>query len=148
MTSSKCWKSHLEGLLGAMDEHQSSRDQRDMEVAERLQGLAERVASMEQEAQGYRDHLEVQRQKALIDPVTGLPNRAAWVNAWNTRSMRGINRATTCHWRCWTGSLPAHQRRLSHLAGDKVLKIIANVLSSACERQISSRGLAVRSLSC
>ncbi|MCZ7176299.1 hypothetical protein NK362_25525, partial [Salmonella enterica] len=47
-------ESHLEGLLGAMDEHQRQRDQREHEVAARLQGLAERVASMEQEAQGYR----------------------------------------------------------------------------------------------
>ncbi|MDN5397852.1 MAG: hypothetical protein L0G37_01140, partial [Pseudomonas sp.] len=82
-------ESHLEGLLGTMDEHQQQRDLREQEVAARLKGLAERVAHMEQEAQGYREHLEVQRQKALLDPLTGLPNRAAWserldyeVNAW------------------------------------------------------------------
>jgi diguanylate cyclase len=85
-------ESHLEGLLGTMDEHQQQRDQREQEVAARLKGLAERVANMEKEAQGYREHLEVQRQKALIDPLTGLPNRAAWserldheVNTWHQR---------------------------------------------------------------
>ena len=123
-------ESHLEGLLGAMDEHQKQRDQREHEVAERLQGLAERVASMEQEAQGYRDHLEVQRQKALIDPLTGLPNRAAWserleyeVNAWH---QQGNNLSLAML------DLD-HFKRINdgygHLAGDKVLKIIANVLS-------------------
>lgn len=85
-------ESHLEGLLGTMDEHQQQRDLREQETAARLKGLAERVANMEQEAQGYREHLEVQRQKALIDPLTGLPNRAAWserldyeVNTWHQR---------------------------------------------------------------
>ncbi|MCX9154332.1 diguanylate cyclase [Pseudomonas sp. TB1-B1] len=122
-------ESHLEGLLGTMDEHQQQRDQREQEVAARLKGLAERVASMEQEAQGYREHLEVQRQKALIDPLTGLPNRAAWserldyeVNAWHQRG-NSLSLAML--------DLD-HFKRINdgygHLAGDKVLKIIANVL--------------------
>ncbi|MBT2371397.1 GGDEF domain-containing protein [Pseudomonas fluorescens] len=122
-------ESHLEGLLGTMDQHQQQRDQREQEVAARLQGLAERVANMEQEAQGYREHLEVQRQKALIDPLTGLPNRAAWserleheVNAWHQRG-NSLSLAML--------DLD-HFKRINdgygHLAGDKVLKIIANVL--------------------
>ena len=122
-------ESHLEGLLGAMDEHQKQRDQREHEVAARLQGLAERVASMEQEAQGYREHLEVQRQKALIDPLTGLPNRAAW-------SERLESEVNTWHQQGNSLSLAMldldHFKRINdsygHLAGDKVLKIIANVL--------------------
>lgn len=122
-------ESHLESLLGTMDQHQKQRDQREHEVAARLQGLAERVASMEQEAQGYREHLEVQRQKALIDPLSGLPNRAAWserleheVNVWH---QRGNNLSLAML------DLD-HFKRINdnygHLAGDKVLKIIANVL--------------------
>ena len=122
-------ESHLEGLLGTMDEHQHQRDQREQEVAARLKGLAERVANMEQEAQGYREHLEVQRQKALIDPLTGLPNRAAWserleheVNAWHQRG-NSLSLAML--------DLD-HFKRINdgygHLAGDKVLKIIATVL--------------------
>ncbi|SFP78537.1 GGDEF domain-containing protein [Pseudomonas sp. NFPP28] len=122
-------ESHLEGLLGTMDEHQQQRDLREQETAARLKGLAERVANMEQEAQGYREHLEVQRQKALIDPLTGLPNRAAWserldyeVNTWhqhgNNLSLAMLDLD--------------HFKRINdgygHLAGDKVLKIIANVL--------------------
>ncbi|MDL2182626.1 diguanylate cyclase [Pseudomonas sp. ChxA] len=122
-------ESHLEGLLGTMDEHQQQRDQREQEVAARLKGLAERVANMEHEAQGYREHLEVQRQKALIDPLTGLPNRAAWserldheVNSWHQRG-NSLSLAML--------DLD-HFKRINdgygHLAGDKVLKIIANVL--------------------
>ena len=122
-------ESHLEGLLGTMDEHQQQRDLREQETAARLKGLAERVANMEQEAQGYREHLEVQRQKALIDPLTGLPNRAAWserldqeVNDWHQRG-NSLSLAML--------DLD-HFKRINdgygHLAGDKVLKIIASVL--------------------
>lgn len=122
-------ESHLEGLLGTMDQHQQQRDQREQEVAARLKGLAERVANMEQEAQGYREHLEVQRQKALLDPLTGLPNRAAWserldheVNAWHQRgNSLSLAMLDLDHFKRINDSY-------GHLAGDKVLKIIANVL--------------------
>ncbi|MDP9531581.1 diguanylate cyclase [Pseudomonas protegens] len=122
-------ESHLEGLLGTMDHHQKQRDEREKEVAARLQSLAERVSSMEQEAQGYREHLEEQRQKALIDPLTGLPNRAAWTE----RLEHEVGQ-----WQQHGNSLLLamldldHFKRINdnygHLAGDKVLKIIANVL--------------------
>ncbi len=122
-------ENHLEGLLGTMDQHKKQRDEREQEVAARLQSLAERVAHMEQEALGYREHLEEQRQKALIDPLTGLPNRAAW----SERLEHEIDQ-----WQQHGNTLLLamldldHFKRINdnygHLAGDKVLKIIASVL--------------------
>ncbi|MDB5996807.1 MAG: hypothetical protein JWP42_3943 [Pseudomonas sp.] len=122
-------ENHLEGLLGTMDQHQKQRDQREQEVAARLQGLAERVAHMEQEAMGYREHLEEQRQKALIDPLTSLPNRAAWgerleheISQWQQHGNTLLLAMLDLD----------HFKRINdnygHLAGDKVLKIIASVL--------------------
>ena len=122
-------ENHLEGLLGTMDQHQKQRDEREQEVAARLHSLAERVAHMEQEALGYREHLEEQRQKALIDPLTGLPNRAAWserldheINQWQQHGNTLLLAMLDLD----------HFKRINdnygHLAGDKVLKIIANVL--------------------
>jgi diguanylate cyclase len=122
-------ENHLEGLLGTMDRHQKQRDEREQEVATRLHSLAERVAHMEQEAQGYREHLEEQRQKALIDPLTGLPNRAAWserldheIGQWqqhgNTLLLAMLD----------LDHFKSINDNYGHLAGDKVLKIIANVL--------------------
>jgi len=122
-------ENRLEGLLGTMDEHQHQRDLREQELASRLQGLAERVASMEQEALGYREHLEEQRQKALIDPLTGLPNRAAWAERLEQEMLA---------WQENGGHLLMamldldHFKRINdsygHQAGDKVLKIVANEL--------------------
>jgi len=122
-------ENHLEGLLGTMDHHKQQRDEREQAVAARLNSLAERVAHMEQEALGYREHLEEQRQKALIDPLTGLPNRAAWserldheVGQWkrhgNTLLLVMLD----------LDHFKSINDNYGHLAGDKVLKIIANVL--------------------
>jgi len=122
-------ESRLEGLLGTMDEHQKQRDQREQEVASRLQSLASRVATMEQEAIGFRAHLEEQRQKALIDTLTGLPNRAAW----NERLDQEIDQLQKSRSSLLLGILDLdHFKRINdgygHLAGDKVLKIVATQL--------------------
>jgi diguanylate cyclase len=122
-------ENRLEGLLGTMDQHQRQHDQREQDIASRLQGLATRVATMEQEAQGFRVHLEEQRQKALIDPLTTLPNRAAWnerleheVSLWQKNGNKLLLSMIDLD----------HFKRINdnygHLAGDKVLKIIANEL--------------------
>lgn len=124
-------ENRLDGLLSTMSQYQTQRDERDQEVAGRLQTLVERVASMEQEAKGFRDHLEEQRQKALTDPLTGLPNRAAWAERMELEVAR---------WQRYGGDLLLavldidHFKRINdnygHLAGDKVLKIIASELNN------------------
>lgn len=119
-------ETRLERLLGTLDEHQKQRDAREQEVASRLQSLASRVATMEQEAIGFRAHLEEQRQKALVDTLTGLPNRAAW----NERLEREIDKLQKPRTSLLLGILDLdHFKRINdgygHLAGDKVLKIIA-----------------------
>ncbi|MBT2337602.1 MULTISPECIES: GGDEF domain-containing protein [Pseudomonas] len=122
-------ENHLEGLLGTMDQHQKQRDQREQEVSARLKSLAERVALMEQDALIVRENLEEQRQKALIDPLTGLPNRAAWTERLEQE---------VAQWQQHGNSLLLamldldHFKRINdnygHLAGDRVLKLIASVL--------------------
>ncbi|WP_324732688.1 diguanylate cyclase [Pseudomonas paeninsulae] len=122
-------ENRLDGLLGTMEQYQRQRDEREQLVAGRLQTLVERVANMEQEAKGFRQHLEEQRQKALLDPLTGLPNRAAWNERLDLELAR---------WQRYGGELLMavididHFKRINdeygHLAGDKVLKIIAGEL--------------------
>jgi diguanylate cyclase len=123
-------EARLDGLLNTVSEHQKHRDGREEEVAQRLQSLTQKVADMEQEAQSFRDHLEEQRQKALIDPLTGLPNRAGWGERLELEMAR---------WKRYGGELALavldidHFKRINdgygHLAGDKVLKIIAGELA-------------------
>ncbi|MBD9413429.1 diguanylate cyclase [Pseudomonas sp. PDM16] len=120
----------LDGLLSTVSDHQRQREGREEEVATRLQALAQKVTEMEKEAQGFRDHIEEQRQKALTDPLTGLANRAGWAERLDLELAR---------WRRYGGELLLavldidHFKRINdgygHLAGDKVLKIIAGELA-------------------
>ncbi|WP_044873411.1 GGDEF domain-containing protein [Pseudomonas sp. LFM046] len=120
----------LDGLLDTMNHYQQQRSVREQEVSERLQSLMTRVASMEEEAKEFHTNLEAQRQKALHDPLTGLPNRAAWNERLDIEMARQQR---------YGGELLLavididHFKRINdgfgHLAGDKVLKIIAGELS-------------------
>ncbi|KTT31510.1 GGDEF domain-containing protein [Pseudomonas rhizoryzae] len=119
----------LEGLLSSLADQQSQRETREQAANERLTALTERVTTMEREAQQYRGHLEEQRQKALCDPLTGLPNRAAWSERLELE---------VALWQRHGGDLLLAVldvdlfKRINdgygHLAGDKVLKIIGGEL--------------------
>ncbi|MCG7373160.1 diguanylate cyclase [Pseudomonas luteola] len=131
----KALESRLDGMLTHMEQYQQQREARELEMAERLKTLSERVVSMEQEANDYRSHVEEQRKKALTDPLTGLPNRAAWTERLD---------AEVSLWQRYHSSLLLavidvdHFKRINddfgHLAGDKVLKIIGTQLSKKLRR--------------
>ena len=120
--------SRLDSVVSTLQVYQEKRTSSEAQIIERLQALSEHSRQMEQEAQQLSVKLEEQRQQALIDPLTGLANRAAW----NERSV--LEHA----------KLQAHSSLLlsiididyfkrindnyGHLAGDKVLKIIASEL--------------------
>ncbi|MFJ3260584.1 diguanylate cyclase [Pseudomonas sp. NPDC086581] len=123
-------ESRLQGLVGTMDRFREEREVREREVGERIQSLVTRVTSMEEEARNFQANIEDQRQKAMTDALTGLPNRAALSERLELEVSR---------WERYGGDLLLavldvdHFKRINddfgHLAGDKVLKIIANELA-------------------
>ncbi|MFV3304997.1 diguanylate cyclase domain-containing protein [Pseudomonas sp. NY15181] len=123
-------ESRLQGLVMTMDQFREEREAREREVGERIQSLMTRVASMEEEARTFKANIEDQRQKAMTDALTGLPNRAALAERLEQEVAR---------WERAGGDLLLaildvdHFKRINddfgHLAGDKVLKIIASELS-------------------
>ncbi|MDL2177040.1 GGDEF domain-containing protein [Stutzerimonas sp. FeSN7] len=122
-------EARLDGLLDTVDNYRRQRSEQEQKLGERLQQLVSRVGSLEQAARGLRGHLEEQRQKALQDPLTGLPNRAAWNERLDLEFAR---------WQRYGGDLLLavldvdHFKRVNdgygHLAGDRVLKIIGTEL--------------------
>lgn len=119
-------RTRLDGLLATADAYQQRHSQHENQLGERLQQLVGRVTSLEQAASGLRQRLEEQRQLALVDTLTELPNRAAWDERLEVEVAR---------WQRYGGELLLavldvdHFKRINddfgHLAGDRVLKIIA-----------------------
>ncbi|HIE5146571.1 TPA: diguanylate cyclase [Pseudomonas aeruginosa] len=116
-------------VLSLADSGQREQAEHEQEVSGRLQALMERVNSMEQDAKAFHSHLEDPRQKALTDPLTGLPNRAAL----SERLEQEVARRHRDGGDLLLAVLDIdHFKRINddfgHLAGDKVLKIIAGEL--------------------
>lgn len=119
----------LDSLLTSLAQQREQRKRRDQALLERLQVLAGRVAELESEAQHYRAHIDTQQRQTLLDPLTGLPNRAAWDARLRTAMEQ---------WQSRGGELLLaildvdHFKQVNdsygHLAGDKVLKLIADAL--------------------
>ncbi|GAA6132109.1 GGDEF domain-containing protein [Halopseudomonas sabulinigri] len=120
----------LNALLSKVDQARALREARDSQVSERLKVMVERIQVMEVEAQTFRKHLEEQRQQAMLDSLTGLSNRAGLQKRMDEEYER---------WLRYGGQLllvvldvdhfKSINDRFGHLAGDKVLRLIATQLS-------------------
>lgn len=118
----------LNTVVNTLQSYQEKRSSSEAQIIERLQALSAHSKQMELEAQTLSIQLEEQRQQALIDPLTGLANRAAW----NERSAQEYAKLHT-HSSLLLSIIDIdHFKRINdnygHLAGDKVLKIIAHQL--------------------
>jgi len=122
-------QTRLDGLLHTVDCYKQQRSEQEQALGERLQQLVTRVGVLEEAARGLRENLSEQRQKTLEDSLTGLPNRAAWSERLEIEVSR---------WQRYGGDLLLavididHFKRINddfgHLAGDRVLRIIATEL--------------------
>lgn len=120
----------LDSLLQVIDQQQEVRDLQGQQGSLHFQQMLDRVTQMEHENHEFQQLLEEQKQLALRDALTGLPNRMAW----NERLAQELQ-----HWQGSDATLLLavldidHFKRINdgygHLAGDRVLKIIAGELS-------------------
>lgn len=116
----------LENILQSVDNFQMEARACGQETSGSLQELGDRLSSMEEASEDLRNHLEEQQRKAHTDALTGLPNRVALTERLEHEVAR---------WRKEGGSLLLavmdvdHFKRINdnygHLAGDRVLKILA-----------------------
>jgi diguanylate cyclase len=112
-----------------MDEHRRAEVLRQTELEQKLKHATARLQAVEQETTHLRAHLKKRKLQAMSDPLTGIPNRAAF----EERIEREFTR-----WKRYATPLALlimdvdHFKRINdtygHRAGDKALKLIALVL--------------------
>lgn len=121
--------SHLGLIVQAMEAYRSEEGQREAELTKQLADMQHKLDEMEKLAKNAQHAIEEQREKAMHDSLTGLPNR----EAYKERLEHEINRmqrygGNLSMMVCDIDFFKRINDNYGHLAGDKVLKIIAKAL--------------------
>ncbi|HET8708110.1 MAG TPA: GGDEF domain-containing protein, partial [Pseudomonadales bacterium] len=123
-------RSKLDSILSTIDLFRSEEKSRGSDLVAQIEALSDRMAAMEAEATQLRKTVEEQRANAMKDALTQLPNRQALNDYLDKEFAR---------WQRYKNPLSLvildvdHFKKINdnygHLAGDKVLKIVARELA-------------------
>lgn len=102
----------------------------------RVHSAEARLAAATREASDLRAKLEEARANARRDPLTDLPNRRAFEEAFAERTAQGD---AICLAVCDVDRFKRVNDQFGHPVGDRVLKAIADALSAACADHLVAR---------
>lgn len=106
------------------------------EMLERVHSAEARLERANREANELREKLEEARDNARRDPLTDLPNRRAFEEAYAAQMASG---APLCVAVCDVDHFKSVNDRFGHIVGDRVLKAIAEVLAETCHGHLVAR---------
>lgn len=125
--------SQLKSIVKSMDDFRSHEEAREKALEERYVAMNDRLQQMETESMQVRARIEAERTKAMTDPLTMLPNRAAYdekIAAEFERWKRYQQFFSVVV--CDLDFFKKVNDTYGHLAGDKVLRLVANILTNKC----------------
>ncbi|HSX54521.1 MAG TPA: GGDEF domain-containing protein [Sphingomonas sp.] len=105
-------------------------------MLERVHSAESRLENATREAVELRDKLEEARDNARRDPLTDLPNRRAFEEAYAELAATG---ASMCVALCDVDHFKGVNDRFGHAVGDRVLKTIAETLKASCASHLVAR---------
>lgn len=120
---------HLELILKAMEHYRDEEELREKCFAEQIAQLQDRLDGMTKELAENQQSLDEQKRKATTDSLTGLPNREAYQQRINEELARFQRYGSPLSLViCDIDYFKRINDSYGHLAGDKVLQLIARSL--------------------
>lgn len=105
-------------------------------MLERVRIAEEKLETTTREADELRQKLEEARDNARRDPLTQLPNRRAFEEAFAAQEAAG---GKMCIAVCDIDHFKSVNDRFGHAVGDRVLRVIADALSQCCRGHLVTR---------
>jgi diguanylate cyclase len=120
---------HIEQMAQTLDQFQQAQCEREALMMAQFGSLAERMAQIEAQSRQAQSHLEEQRLRSMLDSLTQLPNREAYEQRLSEELSRFRRYQRSASF--VVGDID-HFKQVNdtygHLAGDKVLKVVAKIL--------------------
>ena len=124
---------HLAAITQRLKEHQREEQERQLEMQQQLAEMADRLKDMENEAETLKSNLKLAHDQALHDPLTGLPNRAAYDERLPLELARRKRYGKPLTLLVWDiDHFKAINDTYGHKSGDKALCLIAQLLRNNC----------------
>ena len=122
--------SRLSVIKCHINDFRSREQRRQVEQTGRMKALKVRVAELEQESRGLQHSLREEQRLALIDALTGIPNRAAWDERVVQEYARWQSQGGVVCMLVWdVDHFKAINDEYGHKAGDKMLRVLAQYLA-------------------
>lgn len=128
-------KSHLESVFEQLDSYKLEREEQQRDYESELQSLHEQVKELENEAVRAQTEIEAQQKRCERDSLTELPNREAYERRLGIELERSRRyERKFCLVVADVDHFKMINDRYGHLAGDKVLKVLAKTIRQRIRR--------------
>lgn len=125
----------LDSIVHSLATHRHDEEDREAALRQQLELLTIRVHEMETESARIEQRMAEQRRLALVDILTQLPNRQAYEERLQEEWVRSAHCERSLMLAlCDVDNFKSINDSYGHLAGDKVLRVIARTLSSRLRR--------------
>jgi diguanylate cyclase len=119
----------VDTIRNHMQEFRNAEDQRRQQAEQQVAELTQRLELVQGESEHLRQRLQDERNLAMIDPLTGIPNRLAYNERLQQEFVRWRRYGAPLTVAVWdVDKFKLVNDTYGHQAGDKVLTVIAKLL--------------------